>query len=622
MELTAHFHNMPRQGLANVLAALEAGVESFESSFGELADARCRRAHRNIASEDLVSMLHEMGIETGIDLPALLACSRLVQETLGRRLGSHTLVAGPVQVAGPGELNAQGHPAPAGASPGGSLGSLGGADAALVRELGRIVGEEHVLHGRDALPYETDATAWRGLRGTPDAVVLPGSAEEVAAVVRFACERQIALVPRGGGTGLAGGAVPVGGGVVVSLERLRAIHELSPESWRLRVGAGVSTATVKRLARENGLFFGPDPGASEQSQIGGNVATNAGGPHAFKYGSTGAWVSGIGAVVPPGEIVSFGSQLRRDVGGYDLKSLLVGSEGTLAVITAVTLRLVAGAGGDAPAGCVLRVTRSGYRRGRRGDRLGAAANGARLPGRAYARDRRRRLSRERACRRSLRAAVRGGRHPRGGAASARGAARAARRRGSGHRAARPRSAVALARGRERHRRRVRGGKVAEDIVVPVSQLAAAAQAVEALGEELGLPTCTWGHAGDGNMHANLLVDPRDPAELDAASAAAEQLFSLAIGLGGAVTGEHGIGYLKRGALAKQGARRRSPCTSGSSEPSTPRTCSTRARSSPACSAGAAPGWRRAWLLVQRPRTGLAPRGRVAAVCLCGGRAHR
>ena len=122
--------------------------------------------------------------------------------------------------------------------------------------------------------------------------------------------------------------------------------------------AGVSTRDVQRLARENGLFFGPDPGAPEQSQIGGNVATNAGGPHALKYGVTGAWVSGVEAVLAPGELVQVGGWAAKDVAGYDLKSLLVGSEGTLGVITAVRLRLLpAPRGGDRAGGVPARPQR-------------------------------------------------------------------------------------------------------------------------------------------------------------------------------------------------------------------------------------------------------------------------
>ncbi len=135
-------------------------------------------------------------------------------------------------------------------------------------------------------------------------------------------EHDVALVARGGGSGLVGGAVPMQGGVVCSMERLRAVRELEPELWRMEVEAGVSTRHVQRLARENGLMFAPDPGAAEQSQIGGNVATNAGGPHALKYGVTGAWVSGLEVVLAPGELVDLGGWARKDVAGYDLKSLL------------------------------------------------------------------------------------------------------------------------------------------------------------------------------------------------------------------------------------------------------------------------------------------------------------
>ncbi|HKH79104.1 MAG TPA: FAD-binding oxidoreductase, partial [Solirubrobacteraceae bacterium] len=145
---------------------------------------------------------------------------------------------------------------------------------AIVGELSRLLGSEHVLQARSSSPYNRDCSNRRGIEGHADAVVRPGSAEEVAAVVAWCYAHDVAIVPRGGGTGLTGGAVPTHGGVVLSLERLREVRELEPGLWRMFVQAGVSTRDVQRLARENGLFFAPDPGAAEQSQIGGNVATN------------------------------------------------------------------------------------------------------------------------------------------------------------------------------------------------------------------------------------------------------------------------------------------------------------------------------------------------------------
>src|SRR5438128_10918353 len=194
----------------------------------------------------------------------------------------------------------------------------------LGRDLAAIVGAEAVLLDPPA-SYLEDATSSRGLRGHADAVVLPATTDEVARVLAWCYVHDVSVVPRGGGTGFAGGAVPFGG-VVVALERMRRIRSFEPLLWRIELEPGVTTLEVRRLARENGLMFAPDPGASEQSQIGGNVATNAGGPHALKYGATGSWVMGLEAVIAPGEVVTLGGWARKDVAGYDLKALLIGSE--------------------------------------------------------------------------------------------------------------------------------------------------------------------------------------------------------------------------------------------------------------------------------------------------------
>src|ERR687895_1246742 len=208
----------------------------------------------------------------------------------------------------------------------------------IEQELRSLLDGDAVLPGTSTV-YLSDFTEERSLGGHADAVVLPADPEDVARVVAWCYEREIPIVPRGGGTGLSGGAVPFGG-VVLSLERMTAVRSFDPLVWRIEVEAGVRTADLRRIVRESGLFFPPDPGAAEQSHVGGNIATNAGGPHAFKYGVTGTWVLGLEAVVAPGELISIGGPIRKDVAGYDLKSLLIGSEGTLAIVTAAWLRLL------------------------------------------------------------------------------------------------------------------------------------------------------------------------------------------------------------------------------------------------------------------------------------------
>jgi glycolate oxidase subunit GlcD len=432
----------------------------------------------------------------------------------------------------------------------------------LTRELERLVGAEHVLQAPGGSPYNHDAARRRGVDGRAEAVVLPGSAEEVAAVVSWCYEHDVPIVPRGGGTGMMGGAVAVQGGVVLSLERLRRVRELDPGLWRIYPEAGVSTRDVQRLARENGLMFAPDPGASEQSQIGGNVATNAGGPHALKYGVTGAWVSGLEVVVAPGELIDLGGWIGKDVAGYDLKRLLIGSEGTLGVITAVRLRLLPAPETAIPVVVFLRTRADGcgaigeiFAAGLQpsvldfldGDTLEIVAGG--YPGVGESSH-------------NGRAGV-----PAGAGFALIAEVDGTRAQAEAQRAEliellsgvavaidEPVDADALWRWRDGVNGVVtaeRGAKVSEDIVFPVERLEEGLEGLEQIATRHGLRSCAWGHGGDGNVHATVLVDPAREEELDAAEAVGEELFALAISLGGSIAAEHGVGWLKRGRLESQ-----------------------------------------------------------------------
>ncbi|HEX4189087.1 MAG TPA: FAD-linked oxidase C-terminal domain-containing protein [Solirubrobacteraceae bacterium] len=427
-------------------------------------------------------------------------------------------------------------------------------------ELSRLVGAEHVLEAPPQSPYNRDATGRRGIAGRADAVVLPGSAGEVAAVVSWCYAHDVPIVPRGGGTGLAGGAVAIDGGVVCSLERMRAVRELEPALWRIFPEAGVSTRHVQRLARENGLLFAPDPGAAEQSQIGGNVATNAGGPHALKYGVTGAWVAGLEAVLAPGELVRLGGWAGKDVAGYDLKSLLIGSEGTLGVITAVMLRLLPAPEAAIPLVAFLRSAEEGC-----GAIEAVFAAGLRPSVLDF-------LDRETLT-------IVGGGYPGGGRLHGpaavpseagfaliveldgrRSEALAARDEliellsGTAVAIDEPTDVEALWRWRDGVNGVVtaeRGMKVSEDVVFPVDRLREGLEGFSQIAGSHGLRSCAWGHGGEGNVHATVLVDPASEEELEAAEAAGGELFALVVALGGSVAGEHGLGWIKRGLLASQ-----------------------------------------------------------------------
>ena len=435
-----------------------------------------------------------------------------------------------------------------------------------MRELSRLIGPEHALEVPPASDYNRDMSRRRGIEGRADAVVLPGSPEEVRAVLAWCYEHDVPLTPRGGGTGLTGGAAPVKGGVVCSLERLRGVRELDPARWRMFPEAGVHTREVQRLAREHGLFFAPDPGAAEQSQIGGNVATNAGGPHALKYGVTGSWVAGMEVVLAPGELVDIGGWQAKDVAGYDLRSLLVGSEGTLGIITAVRLRLLPAPEAALPVVAFLVRPRGGLCGGRADPRVRPAPVGARLPRGGRADAARPLLSRRRepARRRgspfppgagfALIAEVDGSREE----AEAQRAELLATLEGLVVRVDEPGDHAALWRWRDGVNgvaHRGSGGEGERGRGVPPGAARRGARAFRADRRRPRASFLLLRARGRRERPRHRARGPARVQELDAADEIGEELFGLVVELGGSIAGEHGVGWSKRGRLESQWPRR-------------------------------------------------------------------
>ena len=400
----------------------------------------------------------------------------------------------------------------------------------------------------------SDATEAQALIGQATAVAMPSTPERTAEAMRWCFKRGLPIVPRGGGTGYAGGCLPQGG-VVVAFGGMARVRSFDPLLWRIEIEAGATTRTLQRLARENGLFYPVDPGAAEQSQLGGNVATNAGGPHAFKYGVTGAWVTGLEVVIPPGDLIKLGGQTRKDVAGYDLRSLLIGSEGTLGLITAINFRLIPAVEARYPVVAFYSRVRAGC------DGVIAAMASGITPAAIEYLD----SNVLAACKGSFPGPI------------PIGTGLVLIAESDGEQAAAKGGQVALAEAMStdaldvrtptssteiealwRWREGIgiaadawRGGKISEDIVVPVDRLADAIEATVEIGARHGLTAGSWGHAGDGNLHSTFMFDRGNDDELRRANDAAAEIFDMAIALGGSISGEHGIGLVKNGQLRKQ-----------------------------------------------------------------------
>ena len=421
---------------------------------------------------------------------------------------------------------------------------------ALATELAALLGDGWRT---DAAAREAQASDDSRRHALPDAVALPQTREQVIALVRACRAHRVPLVARGAGTGTTGAAVPTHGGVAVSFARMNRLLDLRVADRCAVVEPGMLNGALQAALQPHGLFWPPDPSSAELCSIGGNLATNAGGPRAVKYGATRDNVLGLVAVTGAGELVRCGGAYTKCSSGFDLTRLIVGSEGTLALIVEATLKL-------APRPQAQAGLRAFYR-----DAASAAAAVSRLMAQPVVP-----AMLEFMDRRSLDLLRRNGSDvPAAGAmllVEADGsvealpdtlAALGAAAEGDGlidvdvatDGIARDRLWAAR-RALSPALRSIAPGKINEDVVVPVSRIPELVAGIEALADACALTIVCFGHAGNGNLHVNILYHPDDADESARARAALPRVFELALGLGGALSGEHGIGLSKRDFMAR------------------------------------------------------------------------
>lgn len=421
-------------------------------------------------------------------------------------------------------------------------------DERLIEELQVIVGKENVEdNNASLLAYSYDATAQ--FQAMPDAVVSPRNTEEVAQVVKFCSENKVPIVPRGSGTNLCAGTTPLEGGIVLLFKHMNKIIEIDEQNLTATVQPGVMTEEIIDVAEEVGLFYPPDPGSMHISQIGGNISENSGGLRGLKYGVTQDYVLGLEIVLPNGEVIRTGGKLAKDVAGYDLTSLYVGSEGTLGIITEAVLKLIpepetkktmlalfhdieAAAetvsaiienriipatlefldkatvevvedytkiGLPVDAEAVLLIEQDGAEEvvDRDIEKISAL------------------------CRKNDAFDV---------------SIAKTREEADALLTARRAALSALS--------RLKPTTILEDATVPRSEIANMVRAITRIAEEFDVTICTFGHAGDGNLHPTCLTDVRDKDEIARVEQALGEIFKEAVKLGGTITGEHGVGSMK------------------------------------------------------------------------------
>jgi len=425
-------------------------------------------------------------------------------------------------------------------------------NADIIAALQRIVGEGNVLVGAEALePYAHDQVV--GLRAEPEVVVRVTSAGQIAEIFKLAQRERVPVTPRGAGYGLSGGAVPVCGGIVLSTEKMNRILEIDRENLMATVEPGVITGDIHRAVEAVGLFYPPDPASLDSCSIGGNIAEGAGGPRAVKYGVTRHYVCGLEAVLPSGEIITCGGKLVKNVTGYDLLQLLIGSEGTLAVVTRIILRLIplpkvqvdllvpyddfqaaADTVSDIIAHRILPTTIEFMER----DSVLAVE----------------RLSQKQVPHDDAQAHLLiqlDGNRPEAVDADYQMVGELCMQHGARE--------VLVAKDRRTRERLWEARRLIiealkhespinhmEDVVVPRAEIPRLLKGIKEIAARYAVRIVCFGHAGDGNVHVNVLKDDVPAERWEAlVPATTEEMYRLTLSLGGTITGEHGVGCTRR-----------------------------------------------------------------------------
>jgi glycolate oxidase subunit GlcD len=421
----------------------------------------------------------------------------------------------------------------------------------VARALADVVGPTHVVTDPNRLfVYESDGlTAYRV---PPRAVVLPGSSDEVAAVVRVLHGEGIEVVPRGAGTGLSGGALPTADGVVVGTARMNRVLDIDVQNRLARVQPGVVNARLTEATRPHGLYYAPDPSSQSTCTLGGNVAENSGGPHCLKYGVTTRYVTGLTVVLAGGEVVRLGGAGREADGGLDLVGLFVGSEGCFGIATEIEVRLLPIAESVRTLLGIFDTMEAA------GHAVTAIIGSGLMPAAVEIVDR--------ATIRAVEASVYAAGYPTDAGAAlviefdgtdagldddadrAEGCCREAGAR-EVQRATDPASRLKLWQGRKKAfgaMGRIAPDLLVQDATVPRTRLPEVLARITEIGERFRLQIANVFHAGDGNLHPNILFDRNDADELARVERASLEILELCVSVDGTITGEHGVGVDKRG----------------------------------------------------------------------------